>query len=148
MTVLDIITIENDKDGILRRPAEVVPLEEVPNLQELIADMIETTVATRALGLAAPQVGVPMQLFVLNDGTVYINPVITMTSGRVTSYGEGCLSVGEFYNIKRFRYVTIKYVDEKGNFKTIKPHRKRHSIVCQHEIDHLKGVLICDKRRR
>lgn len=147
MTVLDIITIENDKDGILRKPAKVVPLEEIPNLQELIADMIETTVATRALGLAAPQVGVPIQLFVLNDGTVYINPVINMTSGKVTSYDEGCLSVGEFYNVKRFRYVAIKYVDEKGNFKIIKPHRKRHSIVCQHEIDHLKGVLICDKRR-
>ncbi len=146
---LKVITIENDQTGILRKVAERVDLAEIPSLQKLIDDMLDTVVYIGAIGLAAPQVGVSKQLFVLDDGTVCINPSIVGSSGKITSYAEGCLSVDgdERYDVKRMREITIKCFDRNGKLQTLKPRKKLINIAIQHEIDHLHGKLICDRGR-
>lgn len=147
MAELNILTIDEDKDGILRKEAEPVDPKEIPELQKLIDDMLETTLRLGAIGLAAPQVGVSKRLFVLEDGTVCINPGSTMGSGKITSHAEGCLSVGEGkrYDIKRIRNVIVRCLDRHGQPQTLKPKKKLYSIAIQHEIDHLNGRLVCDK---
>lgn len=146
MAILEIVSQENDVKGILRKKAEKVSPDEIEGLQELIDDMLETTIHIKALGLAAPQVGVSKQLFVLEDGTVCINPGSMMGSGKVTSHGEGCLSVpDEYYEIKRIRHVLVRCLDRHGAPQTLKPRKKVYSVAIQHEVDHLNGVLVCDK---
>jgi peptide deformylase len=149
MAVLDIITVSNDSKGILRRVAEPIPVSDIPSYQDLINDMLETVLEIGALGLAAPQVGHSIQLFVLEDGTVCINPGSIMGSGKVTSHSEGCLSVpGERYDIKRIRNVMVRCLDRDGKPQLLKPAKKYTSIAIQHEIDHLNGRLVCDKGKR
>lgn len=146
MTVLDIITLNNDAKGILHQKAIPIPPAEIVNYQELIDNMLETTLHIGAIGLAAPQVGYSIQLFVLEDGTVCINPGSTMGSGKVTSHDEGCLSApGGRYDVKRIRHVLVRCLDRHGVPQTLKPAKKLYSIAIQHEIDHLNGVLVCDK---
>ena len=149
MAVLDIITVSDDSKGILRRVAEPIPVSDIPSYQDLINDMLETVLEIGALGLAAPQVGHSIQLFVLEDGTVCINPSSVMGSGKVTSHSEGCLSVpGERYDIKRIRNVIVRCLDRDGKPQLLKPAKKYTSIAIQHEIDHLNGRLVCDKGKR
>ena len=149
MTILDIITIEDDVKGILRQVAKPVPPKEIPDYQDLVNDMIETTLHIGAIGLAASQVGHHIQLFVLEDGTVCFNPGSTMGSGKVTSHNEGCLSVpGERYDVKRIRHVLVRCLDRDGQPQRLKPAKKLYSIAIQHEIDHLNGRLVCDKGKR
>lgn len=146
MTILKIITLDDDIKGILHKKAEPIPPAEIINYQELIDDMLETTLHIRAVGLAAPQVGHSIQLFVLEDGTVCINPSSIMGSGKITSHDEGCLSApGGRYSIKRIRHVLVRCLDRNGVPQTLKPSKKLYSIAIQHEIDHLNGVLVCDK---
>jgi peptide deformylase len=147
MTILDIITVDDDPKNILRQPAKPVVPSEIKNLQPLIDDMLETTLHIGAVGLAAPQVGHSIQLFVLEDGTVGINPSPTMMgSGKITSHAEGCLSVpGKRFNIKRIRNVIVRCLDRHGEPQMLKPKKKLYSIAIQHEIDHLNGRLVCDK---
>lgn len=146
MAILELLTIDTDIDGILRKVAESVAPEEIDSLQELIDDMFETMNSIGAVGLAAPQVGVSKRLFVMRDDIVCINPSSCMGSGRVKSHSEGCLSVpGKFYTIKRIRNVIIRCLDRHGQPQKLKPAKKLHAIAIQHEIDHLNGRLISDK---
>ncbi len=147
MALLDIITMDDDPEGVLRRTAQPIDPAEIPDLQDLINNMIETASDIEAMGLAAPQIGVSKRLFVLNDGTVCINPSTKVGTGRVKSYAEGCLSLGtdNRYDIRRLREVTIKCLDREGKPQTLKPRQKIYSFAIQHEIDHLNGKLVCDK---
>lgn len=150
MNILDlnIVTQENDKDGILHKTASLVDTEDIKNIQELIDLMLNKTHEIGAMGLAAPQLGVSKQIFVLSDGTVCINPIIIGRSGKIMSYAEGCLSVGsQRFDIKRSRELKIKFVDRFGREQTLKTRSKLISIVIQHEMDHLAGKLICDHGR-
>jgi len=147
MAVKKIITLKEDTEGILTKPAEEVKPEEIASMEELFNDMLETCHAYNALGLAAPQIGVSKRIFVLEDGVVCINPEIVASSGKVTSYDEGCLSVGtrNRFDKKRIRNLVVKCLDRNGNVQRIKPRRKLEAIAIQHEIDHLNGRLVCDK---
>jgi peptide deformylase len=117
-------------------------------MQEFIDFMLKTMTELGAVGLAAPQLGVSKQIFVLNDGTVCINPVVVGHSGKITSHAEGCLSVnGQRYDVKRTREVIIKYFDRGGKLQTLKPRSKLSNVAVQHEMDHLNGKLICDRGR-
>lgn len=146
MSILEIITLNDDKTGILRKKADAVNPDEIPDLQQLIDDMLETTLHLHAIGLAAPQVGVSKQIFVLEDGTVCINPVSMMGNGKITSYSEMCLSVGmKSYDIKRIRNIIVLCMNRHGVPQRLAPKRKIYSIAIQHEIDHLLGLLLCDK---
>lgn len=146
MAVLKIITVDDDTKGVLRQVARRVEPSEIKEIQPLIDDMLETTLEIGAIGLAAPQVGHSIQLFVMEDGTVCINPGSTMGSGKVTSHAEGCLSLpGKRYNIKRIRNVIVRCLDRNGKPQMLKPKKKLYSIAIQHEIDHLNGRLLSDK---
>ena len=98
------------------------------------------------IGLAAPQIGIPWQMFVVDLGKpkVFINPVIKPDLTRIAIHNEGCLSLPGFkLDIPRPRDIYIEYVDLLG-----KPHKAKYagmySRCIQHEYDHLKGKLITD----
>src|SRR5262250_1166663 len=102
---------------MLRRKA--APVREVtPEIRRLIADMVETMFHQIGIGLAAPQVGIPYRLIVMDDGKgaarALINPVITSRSGSVVDE-EGCLSLpGIFGDVERARTITVQATDEGG----------------------------------
>ena len=133
-------------DPMLRRKA--TPVREVtPELRRLIADMVETMFHQVGIGLAAPQVGIPYRLLVMDDGNggarALVNPVITQRSGSVVDE-EGCLSLpGIYADVERSKSITVDATDEDGkpiNFEaTGMPAR-----VIQHEMDHLDGILFID----
>jgi peptide deformylase len=124
-------------------------------LHTLLDDMYETMVAKNGVGLAAIQVGVPLNVLLINpvreDNEQYkedlieaINPVILESSGEQV-YQEGCLSVPEYYfDITRFQNITVQYQDRDGN-KITQNYDDFMAVAWQHEIDHLRGHLFIEK---
>lgn len=145
--------------SVLRKKAEAVT-KDYPDLHKLIEDMFETMYKTEGVGLAAPQVGHSIRLFVCDaapmtddDNDTFtksfkramLNPEIIETFGANVSYNEGCLSIpGLHENVVRPDGVKIRYYDE--NFEL---HEETLTGNCarvvQHEYDHLDGVLFTDK---
>ena len=142
---------------VLRKVATEVD-EDYPNLQQLIDDMFETMYATSGVGLAAPQVNLPIRLMVM-DATAYaeedpqakdfkrvlINPEIIEEDGEEWVFNEGCLSVPEIReDVSRKPNIRITYYDEKWKF-----HDEQYDSVMgrilQHEYDHLEGILFVDR---
>ncbi len=119
--------------------------------QELIAQMFDTMKQENGIGLAAPQIGVSKQLAVIRaEGheLVLINPVITQRSDEMIVFREGCLSVPDKeLDILRHQKVTIQYTDEHGKKTKLKV-RDFLAVVCQHEIDHLNGILMTERYNR
>jgi peptide deformylase len=136
MTVLAVRVVP---EAILRQKSKRVKAID-GSVQRLIGNMIETMHSASGVGLAAPQVGVPLRVIVIGmpgeEEIVLINPEIVRKTGeRVVS--EGCLSVpGYFGEIKRAQRVTVKGRDPRGKEIRIK--------ALEHEIDHLNGVLYID----
>ncbi len=157
MTVLDIVTIPNK---ILRQPAEEVTRFD-DELQQLIDDMIETMRDAPGVGLAAPQIGRPLKLTVIEtladldeDGSeiegsrelyVIVNPEIVWTSRTSLDGIEGCLSIpGYLGEVERYESIRMRAQDRHG--KKIKLRLQGWTArIFQHEIDHLHGVLYIDK---
>ncbi len=118
------------------------------------AEMVELMYKSEGLGLAAPQVGLDLQLIVMNFAgdadrkdteVVAINPVIVESKGGTISDREGCLSFpGLYQNVRRHRTVTVRYYDLKGEVKEMTCH-DLPARVWQHEIDHLAGTLFIDR---
>lgn len=151
-------------DPVLRKETETIT-KNYPDLDGFIDNMFETMYAARGIGLAAPQVGVPIRLFVV-DATVFeddeelteeereftatfkkvfINAKILEESGDEWAFNEGCLSIPDVReDVFRQPHVTIEYEDE--NFK-------KHTDtftgivarIVQHEYDHIEGILFTDK---
>ncbi len=125
------------------------------SLQKLVDDMVETLHAAHGVGLAAPQVGVPLRLFVAElpadydsplAGQTFVvaNPEIVKASGEYEPE-EGCLSIpGWIANVKRAQVVTIKGRDRHGKEIRVKADDLLAQAF-QHEIDHLDGVLFIDR---
>jgi peptide deformylase len=130
-----------------------------PSVEALVRDMRDTLHAANGLGLAAPQIGVPLRLIVIEmppetdeEGNetqpgrlyVYCNPEIVKASGE-EEYDEACLSVPDYVGeVKRATLVTVKGQDEKGR----KVRSKAEGLLArafQHEIDHLDGILFIDR---
>jgi len=133
-------------DPILRRKAAQVR-EVTPEIRRVIDDMIETMYHQAGIGLAAPQVGVPYCLLVMDDGKggsrALINPVITNRSGSVVDE-EGCLSLpGIFADVERAKSVTVQAMDEDGRPFALDATGMQARVI-QHEMDHLEGVLFID----
>lgn len=135
-------------DPVLRQVAQDVTTFD-DDLQRLIDDMFETMYDAPGVGLAAPQIGIGLQLAVVDvigDRTqqfVLINPKILAEEGR-TKYQEGCLSVpGVYDTVERATQVTIQALDRQG-----KPFEMTADGLLgecfQHEIDHLNGRLFVD----
>jgi len=152
MTVLDILKMG---DARLLRVAEPVQLFDTHELHDLIVDMRETMAAVHGAGLAAPQIGVNLQLVIFGSTvenprypnrplvpkTVLINPVITPLGADEEEDWEGCLSVHGLRGVVP-RWSRIRYTgfDEKGQpiDRTVDGF---HARVVQHECDHLIGKL-------
>jgi len=117
-------------------------------IQKLIDDMIETMEKAPGVGLAAPQIGVPLRLAVIeveDKITVIINPEIVKSSGEV-DLDEGCLSVPGFWGrVNRAERVSVKALDRNGKEQRIRDAEGLFAQALQHEIDHLDGRLYVDR---
>jgi peptide deformylase len=157
MTVLEIVTLPNE---VLRKKTRPVTKFD-DDLQTLIDNMIETMRHAHGVGLAAPQVGIPLRLAVVEtlpdtdeegndiEGTrdlyVIVNPEIVWTSREMVSGIEGCLSIpGYLGEVYRYTEIRVRAQDRHG--KKIRLRLKDWDArIFQHEIDHLDGVLYIDK---
>lgn len=143
--MLKIYTLGED---VLRQKAE--PVAEVNDeIRQLINDMYETMEAADGVGLAGPQVGRSLRLFVAKaDDDVrraFINPQLIATSEEIGDYDEGCLSLPQVYEtIRRPLRVTVQALNEQGKPFTIEADGLLARII-QHEIDHLNGILFIDR---
>ena len=135
-------------EDILRQKAEPVP-EVTDEIRKLAEDMFETMIDANGVGLACPQIGKPLRMFVLiaDDDVrrVFINPQIIKTSETVCDYDEGCLSIPQIYEtISRPEKVTVQAINEKGKPFTLDADGFLARII-QHEYDHLDGILYIDR---
>ncbi|WP_024655718.1 peptide deformylase [Borrelia hispanica] len=118
-------------------------------LRSIIFQMIGLMDKSKGVGLAAPQVGLDLSIFVVRENMmskplVFINPVITSKSIELSVYKEGCLSIpGVYYDLSRPKSIVIEAYDENGKFFKIEDLDILARII-QHEMDHLKGVLFID----
>src|SRR5438477_12724686 len=121
------------------------------SIQKLIEDMIETMKEAPGVGLAAPQVGVPLRLAVIEVDetiTVIVNPEIVKKIGEV-ELDEGCLSVPGFWGrLNRAEKVSVKALDRNGKELRIRDAEGLFAQALQHEIDHLDGHLYIDRMDR
>ena len=125
------------------------------NLQTLVEDMFETMYAASGVGLAAPQVGVSLRMFVLcgrlaedpelkDYESVFVNPSIVSRSKEKSVLEEGCLSIpGVRSNVHRPESVQLTYEDLQGHKHQLRAAGLLARII-QHEYDHLQGVLFID----
>ena len=134
-------------DPVLEKPSDKVTVFD-EELKTLVEDMFESMYAARGVGLAAPQIGIPFRIAVIdvtfkedpNAKIVLINPEIIHKEGRHTQ-SEGCLSIPDFReNVSRAKVVTVRAQDLTGQFfeKTSDDLLAR---ALQHETDHLNGKL-------
>ena len=156
-------------EPILRRRARELAPEEIRSdaVQRLIARMRDTMREAPGVGLAAPQIGEPLQLAVIEDRDDYLrdadaawlaereratvpfyviaNPKLVVTLPDPVEFFEGCLSVAGFTAlVTRARAVRVDYLDERGQPRVIEA-RGWHARILQHEIDHLGGTLYVDR---
>ena len=143
-----VLPIRKFGDPVLRERAKEI--EKVTDLhRRLAADMLETMRHTgMGVGLAGNQIGVVERIFVWEVGEEHgtvINPVITKRSDETFTDDEGCLSLpGVYYPVERSLEVTVEGIDEDSQpvHLNVEGFMAR---VCQHEIDHLDGVLFIDR---
>lgn len=151
-------------DPVLKKKASPID-QKYPNLKQLIQNMWETMYAANGVGLAAPQIGESIRLFVV-DGSpfsrdnnldpiekrelrefkkVFINPQIISFSGPQEAFNEGCLSIPDVReDVVRQTTIEIEYYNEK--FKhTIEEISGIAARIVQHEFDHIEGILFTDK---
>lgn len=144
------------KEELRNKTVEVTPGE--PAIDKLVTDMFETMYDADGVGLAAPQVGKSMRLFVIDADPLkdvfpetagfkqaYLNASILERSEEEVVMEEGCLSFpGLSERVSRPNWVRVKYQDEKGEW-----HEERLEGFCarvfQHEYDHIDGILFTDK---
>jgi peptide deformylase len=166
-----ILKIRSSGEPVLRGKAKPLQPEEIllSDTQALIRAMQETMYDAPGVGLAAPQVGVPLQIAVIEDREDYlkdlskemladrerkpvpfeviINPVLTLESPPELEFFEGCLSVpGLVAMVPRARKVRVDCLDAQGKPKVIRA-SGWHARILQHEIDHLNGTLYIDRMR-
>jgi peptide deformylase len=141
-------------DPLLRKVSEEIE-PGYPGLNELIQDMFESMKISNGVGLAAPQVGYGIKLFVINstevknikDGMhkVFINPEILEYTGKRYSYEEGCLSIPTIHeDVIREDKIRIWYQDENFN-EFEEDYDGFNARIIQHEYDHLIGKLFIDR---
>ena len=143
--VLDIVKLGEES---LRQKSEPVP-EVNDEIRQLAQDMFETMIEKEGVGLAAPQIGRNIRMFVLiaDDEVrrVFINPQIIKTSSEMSDYDEGCLSIPQVYEtITRPAAVTVQALNENGRPFTLDADGFLARII-QHEYDHLDGILYIDR---
>ncbi len=159
-----IIPIYGYGEPVLRQVGEEIS-SDYPNLSAIIDNMYDTMYNAFGVGLAAPQVGLPIRLFIIdtepfsdsNDLTkeeqlqlknfkkTFINAKMILEEGEEWSFNEGCLSIPDVReDVYRNERITIEYCDENFNKKT-EVFDGLIARVIQHEYDHIEGVLFTDK---
>lgn len=151
-------------DPVLRKVAK--PIEaNYPKLDELLVNMWETMYKASGVGLAAPQIGLPIRIFIVDTTPfaddedlsqeersqlngfkkVFINAQMDEEVGKEWAFNEGCLSIPDVReDVKRKETITITYLDDNFNEKT-ETYGGLLARVIQHEYDHIEGVLFTDK---
>lgn len=140
---------------VLRQKASEID-KDYPNLQGLIADMFETMYASNGIGLAAPQIGLGIRLFI-TDGSeiedikpegfkqVFINPQMIEEFDEKWDYEEGCLSIPQVRaDVNRHSKLVLRYFDENWQEHTHEFEGMAARII-QHEYDHIEGILFTDR---
>jgi peptide deformylase len=146
-------------DPVLKQVAEDIG-PDYPELKQLLTDMFETMYQASGVGLAAPQIGKPIRLFIV-DGSpfaeddehpemkgwkkVFINPEIVEEDGKEWAFNEGCLSIPTVReDVYRKPKVRLNYLDE-----DFKEHEEvfdgLQARIIQHEYDHIEGILFVDR---
>ena len=148
MALLPIITAPDPRLKIKAKPVAAVDAK----VRRLMDDMVETMYHAIGIGLAAPQVGVPWRVLVIDcarDGEKpapmrIANPEIVWRSEEIMLANEGCLSLPEHYaDVERPAEIRLRYLDHENEIREIEA--KGLLATClQHEIDHLDGVLFVD----
>jgi peptide deformylase len=142
---------------VLRKVAQAIE-KDFPDLNQLIADLFETMYHADGLGLAAPQIGKSIRIFVIdgkpaaedepalaNFKKAFINPQISEKSGELVLMTEGCLSIPALREeVNRESHIRITYYDEEWNFHD-EVYEGYIARVIQHEYDHLDGIMFTDK---
>ena len=162
-TTTMILPIVGYGDPVLRKMGEEITPEH-PNLKEIITNMYETMYNAYGVGLAAPQVGLSIRLFVIDTTPfgddedlpieeqqqlkgfkrTFINAKILKEEGELWSFNEGCLSIPDVReDVYRHEKITIEYCDEDFNLKT-EVFAGLVARVIQHEYDHIEGILFTD----
>ena len=156
-------------EPVLRQKARILSAAEIASeeIRKIIAQLRETMYAGPGVGLAAPQIGFPLQLAVIEDREEYqkdisadqlaererrpvpfqviINPKITESSGDTREFFEGCLSLTGFLAaVPRARTVRVECLNERAQPQVICA-SGWHARILQHEIDHLNGTLYVDR---
>ena len=151
-------------DPVLRKVAKDIN-SDYPNLEALISNMWDTMYNAHGVGLAAPQIGLPIRLFLVDTSPfadddelseeeqaqlegfkkVFINAKIEQESGDDWNFNEGCLSIPDIReDVKRKPEIKITYLDENFNSHT-EVYDGLLARVIQHEYDHIQGILFTDK---
>lgn len=144
---------------VLRKKAKPIT-KDYPELENLIQDMFETMYNAKGVGLAAPQIGKDIRLFVVDTvqldkpdtkaagiKKVFINAEILDEEGDLWSYEEGCLSIPDIHaDIERQPRIRIRYMDENWD-EHIEEFEKINARVIQHEHDHIDGILFIDRMK-
>mgnify|MGYP003604314749 CR=1 FL=1 len=159
-----ILPIVGYGDPVLRKLADDISAD-YPNLQELITNMYDTMYNAYGVGLAAPQIGLAIRLFVIDTEPfsdsedlskeeqdqlkgykqTFINAKMLVEEGEEWSFNEGCLSIPDVReDVYRNEKITIEYFDENFNKKT-ESFDGLIARVIQHEYDHIEGILFTDK---
>lgn len=158
-----ILPIYGYGEAVLRKMGEEIS-KDYPNLKEIITNMYETMYHAHGVGLAAPQVGLPIRLFIVDTEPfadsddvskeeaaqlqgfkkTFINAKILKEEGDVWGFNEGCLSIPDVReDVFRHEKITIEYYDEDFNKKT-EEYDGLIARVIQHEYDHIDGILFTD----
>jgi peptide deformylase len=148
MSKLDILVAPDPRLKLTSQPVAVVD----DTIRRLMDDMLETMYAAPGIGLAAPQVGKPIRVIVVDladkdeEPHPYrmVNPKIVDASEELRVTNEGCLSVPDFYaDVERADTITVEYQDEHGEKQTLECDGMLATCIA-HEIEHLDGVLFVD----
>lgn len=151
-------------DPVLKRKGKEIP-EDFPKLNELVENMFQTMYNAAGVGLAGPQVGLPLRIFVVDASPfsddeeldekeqkqladfkkVFINAKIEEEIGEDWAFNEGCLSIPDVReDVNRKPQITITYQDENFQWHT-ETYDGLAARVIQHEYDHIEGILFTDK---
>lgn len=150
-------------NSVLKRKSKEVP-DSYPGLKELIRNMYDTMYNASGVGLAAPQIGKSVKIFIIDTSPflnmddneikdyevssvkqTFINPTILDETGEFWSFEEGCLSIPHIREeVKRKSFIKIEYYDENFNYRK-DDFSGIVARVIQHEYDHIQGILFTDK---
>ena len=147
------LTIITHPTPSLRLRSVEVTREEIgtPEMQKFIDELIEAMFAYDGIGIASPQVGKNIRLFIVNErkgATAYINPEVHIVNDETQDSEEGCLSVpGKWGVVDRAKKVRVRALDRHGRQIDVEA-KGLYATVYQHELDHLNGILFIDKAKQ